>query len=133
MHIAQQCDGHDAVILKSQPGGEPISELRNGEVVTVLSWEGDHARVRKGDVDGYAKSTNILEVRHPKIAAQADGFHHVVMRGGLQHEKVAEVPNGEVVSLLEEDGENAKVRWRGEVGYVKAGNLVDPSTCPVKA
>jgi hypothetical protein len=71
------------------------------------------------------------------IAGQADGHAEVVVKDELG-QIVAKVPNGEILTVLQNGPGIAKVRWNNVEGWAKATNLkalppVLPATAPTAA
>ena len=145
--------------VRSGPGADYdiVAYLNDGDTVTVLSVEGDWAKIRTADgQEGYTsvEFLNIEEAPAPETDTQAEsenptegetaaqeaegtatisttnGRLRVRSGPGANYDIVAYLYNGDTVTVLSIDGEWAKVRTEdGEEGYVSVSflNMTDDS------
>ena len=145
--------------VRSGPGADYdiVAYLNDGDTVTVLSVEGDWAKIRIADgQEGYTsvEFLNIEEAPAPETDTQAEsenptegetaaqeaegtatisttnGRLRVRSGPGANYDIVAYLYNGDTVTVLSIDGEWAKVRTEdGEEGYVSVSflNMTDDS------
>jgi uncharacterized protein YgiM (DUF1202 family) len=139
--------------VRSGPGADYdiVAYLNDGDTVTVLSVEGDWAKIRTADgQEGYTsvEFLNIEEAPAPETDTQAEsenptegetaaqeaegtatisttsGRLRVRSGPGANYDIVAYLYNGDTVTVLSIDGEWAKVRTEdGEEGYVSVSFL----------
>ena len=132
--IARQVDGHPEVILRRAPKKARVGEVPNGEEVTVQWVEGEFVCVRWRDIEGVARVENLVrrssnrdplrtssavdpapppppQVGEIMIARQVDGHPDVILRRAPKKARVAEVPNGQEVTVVDNEGEFVLVRW----------------------
>ena len=149
--IARQVDGHPEVILRRAPKKARVGEVPNGEEVTVQWVEGEFVCVRWRHIEGVARVANLVrrssnraplrtssavdpapppppQVGEIMIARQVDGHPDVILRRAPQKERVAKVPNGQEVTVVDNEGEFVLVRWGGIEGFARVENLVPPSS-----
>ena len=152
--IARQVDGHPEVILRRAPKKARVGEVPNGEEVTVQWVEGEFVCVRWRDIEGVARVENLVrrssnraplrtssavdpapppppQVGEIMIARQVDGHPDVILRRAPKKERVAKVPNGQEVTVVDNEGEFVLVRWGGGggiEGLARVENLVPPSS-----
>ena len=149
--IARQVDGHPEVILRRAPKKARVGEVPNREEVTVQWVEGEFVCVRWRDIEGVARVENLVrrssnraplrtssavdpapppppQVGEIMIARQVDGHPDVILRRAPQKERVAKVPNGQEVTVVDNEGEFVLVRWGGIEGFARVENLVPPSS-----
>ena len=69
---AQQADGHSHVILRGRLGrrGGQVAHVPNGDSVTVISYHDDYALVNWGEVQGYARVTNLVAAAEERVGAK---------------------------------------------------------------
>ena len=126
-----------------------MGEVPNGEEVTVQWVEGEFVCVCWRDIEGVARVENLVrrssnraplrtssavdpapppppQVGEIMIARQVDGHPDVILRRAPKKARVAEVPNGQEVTVVDNEGEFVLVRWGGIEGFARVENLFPP-------
>ena len=111
--------------VRSGPGADYdiVAYLNDGDTVTVLSVEGDWAKIRTADgQEGYTSAEYLIIEEAP--AAEAATEAESEASAGANYDIVAYLYNGDTVTVLSIDGDWAKIRTEnGEEGYVSVSFL----------
>ena len=123
--------------VRSGPGADYdiVAYLNDGDTVTVLSVEGDWAKIRTADgQEGYTSAEYLIIEEAPAAEAATEAESEASAEAGTAAEQEAEgtavistesgLYNGDTVTVLSIDGDWAKIRTEnGEEGYVSVSFL----------
>ncbi|MFP3154263.1 C40 family peptidase [Lachnospiraceae bacterium ZAX-1] len=114
--------------------GEVVGKLYNNSAATVVATEGDWYKIHSGDVEGYVKCEFVVtgneelakSVGHRVAKVNTDSLN-VRGEASTEGEVLGQVPEGEVLTVVEETGEWVKVSIEEGEGFV-SNEFVECST-----
>lgn len=106
-----------------------VGKLRKNGACEILGYEGDWAHITSGEVEGYVLAEYLytgdeavekaFQLGHTQATVTADTLY-VRTEPSTEAEVWTTVPSGEVLSVIEDQGEWIKVDIDGEEGYVSS-------------
>ena len=121
----------DSLNIRSEAGTESklVGKLRKDSACEILETDGEWAHILSGEVEGYVKTEFLytgeeaidmaFQLGEPIAKVNTDALY-VRMEPSTEADFWTMVPNGEELSVIEEQGEWVKVDIDGEEGYVAA-------------
>lgn len=129
-----QVDDYVNVRSNASEEGEVLGKLYNNSACTVLGTEGDWYKIHSGDVEGYIKAeflvlgnADLAKSVGRRVADVKTDTLNVRADASTDAELLGQVPEGEELTVLEENGDWVKVAIEEGDGWVSS-EFVETST-----